>query len=148
MSVSFPYSMSCLTDYADRDIASHPMEKWILFRWFTSISVVRQAVFWGWFIQHWIAISDSPKYFQDCNYHQNSFKKLSIKVHSTPKESMHFEFWWVITQNLHHVGPIRRYGGYLAEVPHQTKLSLWKKIQVVPKFWIKVWGYALYQPVT
>ncbi len=47
-------------------------------------------------------------------------------LHPTPKESIHFQFWWVSTQNLHHVGPMRGYGGYLIEVPRQTKLSLWK----------------------
>ena len=29
-----------------------------------------------------------------------------------------------------------------------NKTEFVKKFQVVPKFWIKVWGYALYQPVT
>ncbi len=47
-----------------------------------------------------------------------------IRLHSTPKESIHFEFRWVSTQNLHHVGPMRGYGGWLIEVPLQTKLSL------------------------
>ncbi len=33
------------------------------------------------------------------------------ELHSTPKESIHFEFRWVSTQSLHHVGPVRGYGG-------------------------------------
>ncbi len=36
---------------------------------------------------------------------------IAPKLHSTPKESIHFEFRWVSTQNLHHVGPIRGHGG-------------------------------------
>ncbi len=35
----------------------------------------------------------------------------SVFLHSTPKESIHFEFRSVSTQNLHHVGPMRGYGG-------------------------------------
>ncbi len=32
-----------------------------------------------------------------------------------------------------------------SSTPNKTEFL--KKFQVVPKFWIKVWGYALYQPV-
>ncbi len=32
-------------------------------------------------------------------------------LHSTPKESIHFEFWRVSTQNLLHVEPMRGYEG-------------------------------------
>ena len=50
-----------------------------------------------------------------------------FNVHSTPKESIHFEFQWMRTQNLGHVGPVTGYGGQPIDVPHQIKLSLWKK---------------------
>ncbi len=33
-------------------------------------------------------------------------EKPLVQIHSTPKESIHFEFRWVSTQNLHHVGPL------------------------------------------
>ncbi len=42
---------------------------------------------------------------------------------------VHFEFRRVSTQNLGHVGPTTGYKGQLVGVPHQTKLSLQKKIQ-------------------
>ena len=48
-------------------------------------------------------------------------------IHSTPKESTHFEIQQVGTQNLAHVGPITGYGRQLVGVPIQTKLSLQKK---------------------
>ena len=46
-----------------------------------------------------------------------------FNIHSTPKESTHFEFQHASTQNLGHVGPMASYGGQLIRVPHQTKLS-------------------------
>ncbi len=42
---------------------------------------------------------------------ENIVYSTNPRVHSTPKESIHFEFRWVSTQNLHHVGHMRGYGG-------------------------------------
>ncbi len=42
---------------------------------------------------------------------------------------------------------VRLWGiAHWCSTPNKTEFV--KKFQVVPKFWIKVWGYALYQPVT
>ena len=58
------------------------------------------------------------------------------KLHSTPKESIHFEFQQVGTQNLGHARPMIGYDGQLIGIPIQTKLSLRKNSKWfrVPKF--------------
>ena len=48
---------------------------------------------------------------------------IIIIVHSTPNESMQFEFWRVNTQNIGQAGLMTGYGAQLIGVPHQINLS-------------------------
>ncbi len=61
-------------------------------------------------------------------------------LHSTPKQSIQFEFHRVSTQNLGHVGPMGGCGGQLCGVPHQTKPILRKNSKCFQSFEAKLEG--------
>ncbi len=61
--------------------------------------------------------------------------------------SIHFEFQWVSTQNLGHMGPMTGYGGQLVGVPNQSKLSLQTNSKWFQSSEAKLWPTTLtYNP--
>ncbi len=56
-------------------------------------------------LTHSNTFQNSPPFSNSIKMFECKSTQENCEIHSTPKESIHFEFHWVSTQNLHHVGP-------------------------------------------